>query len=49
VLAGQIGRHTPDHSRALAEGDVLRHLLACMVHDNRYGHRHTLPHNLLLG
>lgn len=34
--AGQIGRHTPDHSRALAEGDVLRHLLACMVHDNRY-------------
>ena len=29
---GQIGRHTPDHARALAEGDVLRHLLACMVH-----------------
>merc|ERR1711964_466989 len=29
---GQIGRHTPDHSRALAEGDVLRHLLSCMVH-----------------
>lgn len=24
---GQIGRHTPDHARALAEGDVLRHLL----------------------
>jgi len=31
---GQIGRHTPDHARALAEGDVLRHLLACMVHEN---------------
>lgn len=31
---GQIGRHTPDHARALAEGDVLRHLLACMVHDD---------------
>jgi len=30
---GQIGRHTPDHARALAEGDVLRHLLACMVHE----------------
>jgi hypothetical protein len=30
---GQIGRHTPDHARALAEGDVLRHLLACMTHD----------------
>lgn len=29
---GQVGRHTPDHARALAEGDVLRHLLACMVH-----------------
>merc|ERR1712166_1219457 len=29
---GQIGRHTPDHARALAEGDVLRHLLACMTH-----------------
>ena len=29
---GQIGRHTSDHARALAEGDVLRHLLACMVH-----------------
>lgn len=28
---GQIGRHTPDHARALAEGDVLRHILACMV------------------
>ena len=30
---GQVGRHTPDHARALAEGDVLRHLLACMVHE----------------
>jgi len=29
---GQIGRHTPDHARSLAEGDVLRHLLACMTH-----------------
>jgi 3-methyladenine DNA glycosylase AlkD len=31
---GQIGRHTPDHSRSVAEADVLRHLLACMVHPN---------------
>ena len=31
---GQIGRHTSDHARALAEGDVLRHLLACMVHQD---------------
>jgi 3-methyladenine DNA glycosylase AlkD len=31
---GQIGRHTPDHARALAEGDVLRHLLACMMHED---------------
>lgn len=31
---GQIGRHTPDHARALAEADVLRHLLACLVHAN---------------
>lgn len=30
---GQIGRHTPDHARSLAEGDVLRHLLASMTHD----------------
>lgn len=30
---GQIGRHTPDHARAIAEHDVLRHLLACMVHE----------------
>ena len=30
---GQIGRHSPDHARALAENDVLRHLLACMVHN----------------
>lgn len=29
---GQTGRHTPDHAQALAEGDVLRHMLACMVH-----------------
>jgi 3-methyladenine DNA glycosylase AlkD len=31
---GQIGRHTPDHARAIAEGDVLRHVLACMVHED---------------
>ena len=31
---GQIGRHTPDHARAMAEGDVLRHLLSCMVHED---------------
>ncbi|TMW62858.1 hypothetical protein Poli38472_005476 [Pythium oligandrum] len=31
---GQIGRHTPDHARAIAEADVLRHLLACMAHPN---------------
>jgi hypothetical protein len=31
---GQIGRHSPDHSRALAEGDVFRHLLNCMVHED---------------
>lgn len=30
---GQIGRHSPDHARSLAENDVLRHLLACMVHE----------------
>lgn len=30
---GQIGRHTPDHAKSLAEGDCLRHLLACMVHE----------------
>lgn len=29
---GQIGRHTPDHARALAECDVLRRLLAVYVH-----------------
>ncbi|KAG5191159.1 hypothetical protein JKP88DRAFT_259642 [Tribonema minus] len=29
---GQMGRHTPDHARALAEGDVLRHMLAAMSH-----------------
>lgn len=29
---GHIGRHTSDHAYAVAEGDVLRHLLACMVH-----------------
>jgi len=29
---GQIGRHTSDHALALAEGDVLCHLLACMMH-----------------
>ncbi|KAF1333966.1 Sperm-associated antigen 6, partial [Globisporangium splendens] len=31
---GQIGRHTPDHSRVIAEADVLRHLLACIIHPN---------------
>ena len=30
---GQIGSHKPDHARSMAEGDVLRHLLACMVHE----------------
>lgn len=29
---GQIGRHSADHARAVAEADVLRHLLTCMVH-----------------
>lgn len=29
---GQIGRHTSDHARSIAEADVLRHLLACMIH-----------------
>lgn len=29
---GQIGRHSADHARAVAEVDVLRHLLTCMVH-----------------
>lgn len=29
---GQIGRHTSDHARSIAEADVLRHLLACMRH-----------------
>eukprot|EP00611_Tribonema_gayanum_P016699 TRINITY_DN290_c0_g1_i1.p2 TRINITY_DN290_c0_g1~~TRINITY_DN290_c0_g1_i1.p2 ORF type:complete len:240 (+),score=113.53 TRINITY_DN290_c0_g1_i1:1170-1889(+) len=29
---GQMGRHTPDHARALAEGDVLRCMLAAMSH-----------------
>jgi len=28
---GQIGRHSPDHAMALAEGDVLKHILACMM------------------
>lgn len=31
---GQIGRHTSDHAHAVAEGDVLRQLLACMVHES---------------
>lgn len=30
---GQMGRHSPDHARALAEADVLRHLLAVMLHE----------------
>jgi 3-methyladenine DNA glycosylase AlkD len=29
---GQIGRHTPDHAKALAEADVLRRLLAVYLH-----------------
>lgn len=29
---GQIGRHSADHARAVAETDVLRHLLTCMIH-----------------
>merc|ERR1712232_730557 len=29
---GQIGRHSADHSRALAEADVLRRLLAVYMH-----------------
>eukprot|EP00418_Pyrodinium_bahamense_P044509 CAMPEP_0179190602 /NCGR_PEP_ID=MMETSP0796-20121207/94644_1 /TAXON_ID=73915 /ORGANISM="Pyrodinium bahamense, Strain pbaha01" /LENGTH=476 /DNA_ID=CAMNT_0020894777 /DNA_START=123 /DNA_END=1553 /DNA_ORIENTATION=+ len=29
---GQIGRHTPDHARALAEADVLRRLWVVYVH-----------------
>lgn len=29
---GQIGRHTPDHAKALAETDVLRRLLAVFQH-----------------
>jgi len=29
---GQIGRHSPDHARALAEADVLRRLLAVYLH-----------------
>ncbi|KAF4652621.1 Sperm-associated antigen 6 [Perkinsus olseni] len=31
---GQIGRHGPDHSRALAEADVLRRLLAVYLHQD---------------
>lgn len=31
---GHVGRHTSDHARAVAESDVLRHLLACMVHND---------------
>merc|ERR1712138_217407 len=29
---GQIGRHSPDHARALAEAAVLRRLLAVYLH-----------------
>lgn len=29
---GQIGRHSPDHAKALAEADVLRRLLAVYLH-----------------
>lgn len=31
---GQLGSHSPDHARALAEADVLRHLLAVMMHED---------------
>ncbi|CAJ1442488.1 unnamed protein product, partial [Effrenium voratum] len=31
---GQIGRHTPDHARALAEADVLRRILAVYLHQD---------------
>jgi len=31
---GQIGRHTPEHARFLAEADVLRRLLAVYLHEN---------------
>jgi 3-methyladenine DNA glycosylase AlkD len=31
---GQIGRHSPDHARALAEADVLRRLLAVYLHSD---------------
>lgn len=31
---GQVGRHTTDHACAVAEGDVFRHLLACMIHQD---------------
>lgn len=31
---GQLGRHSPDHARALAEADVLRRLLAVFMHQD---------------
>merc|ERR1719162_1341734 len=31
---GQIGRHSPDHARALAEADCLRRLLAVFLHQD---------------
>jgi len=31
---GQIGRHSPDHARALAEADVLRRILAVYLHQD---------------
>jgi len=31
---GQIGRHSPDHARALAEADVLRRFLAVYLHQD---------------
>merc|ERR1712046_531532 len=31
---GQIGRHSPDYARALAEADVLRRLLAVYLHQD---------------
>lgn len=48
---GQLGSHSPDHARALAEADVLRHLLAVMMHEDssegallRYKQQRHAPH-----
>ena len=34
ALCARIGRHSPDHARALAEADVLRRLLAVYLHQD---------------